>query len=184
MIFHINKGRHRARPFRFGIWWNRKAFARKVVFANNCRYELPGDDQLDTNKIFGVGYLAWPRIMYKKRWWTFNRTLVPMHRIYSARFGWRYLPQSGKMELLAYCYDKGKRIVEGVAPCDVGQLYRLHLNITANEYRFTVIDSHGKILGQTIIAKRHGKKLQYRLGLFFGGNRTAPQQMTILIEKV
>jgi hypothetical protein len=164
MIFHINKGRHRARPLRFGIWRNRKVFGWKVVFANNCRYELPGNDQLDTNKLVGVGYL--------------------FHHKDSARFGWRYLPDKGKMELLAYCYDKGRRIIESVALCDVGQLYRLKLSITANEYVFTVIDSPGKILGQTILAKRHNKKFQYRLGLFFGGNRTAPQQMTILIEKV
>jgi hypothetical protein len=164
MIFHIPKGRHRARPFRFGLWWNRKAFAWKVVFANNCRYELPGDDQYDTNKLIGIGYLF-------------------HHHKDSARFGWRYIPQSGKMEIVAYCYVAGKRIIESVALCEVGQLYRLKLNITRNEYRFTVLDSPGKILGQTIIAKRHGKNLQYRLGLFFGGNRTAPNHMTILIEK-
>lgn len=179
MTYTIKKGRHYARPLRFGLWWNRKTFARKVIFANNCRYELPGDDQEDTNKLVGVGYLrGWFRPSGVK-WWQ----LWKYHHKDSARFGWRYLPGSGKMEIMAYCYDNGKRIKESVALCSVGQLYRLNLRITANEYIFTVIDSPGKIVGQTIVARRHNKKFQYRLGIYFGGNRSAPNHMTILIEK-
>jgi hypothetical protein len=94
------------------------------------------------------------------------------------------LPATGKMEIMAYCYDNGKRTIESVAVCDVGQLYRLNLRITANEYIFTVIDSPGKIVGQTIIAKRHSKKIQYWLGLFFGGNRKAPHEMKVEIKKL
>lgn len=167
MIFTIKKGQHYARPFRFALWWSRKEFARKVVFANNCRYQLPGDDQADTNKLFGVGYL-------------------PGHHKDSARFGWRYIPASGKMEVMAYCYDEGKRIIENVALCEVGQAYRLKLNITATEYVFAVYDLKGgasNLIGQTVIARRHNKKLQYGLWPYFGGNRKAPHSMTILIDK-
>jgi hypothetical protein len=164
VIFTIRKGRHYARPFRFALWWNRKVFTRKVVFASNCRYGLPGDDQADTNKLFGVGYL-------------------PGHHRESARFGWRYLPGSGKMEIVAYCYVAGKRIIESVACCEVGQMYQLKLNIMQNEYLFTILDSGGNYIGQTIVAKRHSKKLQYGLWPYFGGNRTAPHYMTILIDK-
>jgi hypothetical protein len=166
VIFTIRKGWHYSRPFRFALWWNRKVFTRKVVFANNCRYGLPGDDQADTNKLFGVGYL-------------------PGHQKDSARFGWRYLP-GYKMEVLAYCYVEGKRIIESVALCEVGQLYRFKLNITATEYMFSVFDLAGgasNLIGQTIIAKRHSKKLQYGLWPYFGGNRPAPHYMTILLDK-
>lgn len=142
-------------------------FTRKVVFANNCRYSLPGDDQADTNKLFGVGYL-------------------PGHHKDSARFGWRYLPDSGKMEIMAYCYADGKRIIEDVAFCEVGRAYRLKLNITATEYMFSVFDLTGgasNLIGQTIVARRHSKKLQYGLWPYFGGNYPAPHYMTILIDK-
>jgi hypothetical protein len=87
------------------------------------------------------------------------------------------------MEIMAYCYDRGKRIIDSVATIEVGQVYRLKLNIMENEYLFSVEDSGAKIIGQTIIAKRHHKKMQYGLRLFFGGNRTAPHTMTILIDK-
>lgn len=166
MIFTIRKGRHYARPFRFALWWNRKVFARKVVFANNCKYGLPNDDQLDTNKLFGIGYIP------------------GFHHKDSARFGWRYLPGSGQMEVVAYCYDRGKRIIESVASVTVGQVYQLTLNIMQNEYLFTVVDPGGTIVGQTIIAKQHNKKLQYGLWPYFGGNQTAPHYMTILIDKI
>jgi hypothetical protein len=166
MIFTIPKGQHYGWPFRFALWWNRKVFTRKVIFANNCRYELPGDDQLDTNKLFGIGYFP------------------GFHHKDSARFGWRYLRGSGKMEVMAYCYDRGKRIIESVASIEVGQVYRLKLNIMENEYLFSVEESGGKIIGQTIIARRHSKKLQYGLWPFFGGNQTAPHYMTILIDKI
>jgi hypothetical protein len=70
--------------------------------------------------------------------------------------------------------------------CDLNRSlwYRLELKITGDAYIFTVSN-----LGQTIefktlsVAKHHKKKWSYYLGLFFGGNRTAPHPITVEIKK-
>ncbi|THU34236.1 hypothetical protein FAM09_24775 [Niastella caeni] len=168
MIYTIFKGRNRARPWRFGFWWNRKCFAWAVKFEESCRYDLQSGDQYDINKLVGIGYL-------------------PNHHKHSARFGWSYQLETGKIELHAYCYVNGARVKKSIALCDIGKDYRIGLRISSFGYHFTCDEKHafnyqGK--GYVIIAHRHKKKFCYRLGIYFGGNQPAPHEMEIQIIKV
>lgn len=166
MIFRIPSGKHRARPFRFGLWWNRPVFAWTVMFNESCRYDLGNDDQFDTNKLTGIGYL-------------------PNHHQHSARFGWRYWTDRGEIELTAYCYINGRRMIQHIGFVRIGGKYRLQLNVTRLAYVFDVYDLDAdKTVGGCSIPKVHGKKLQYRLGPYFGGNQVAQHEMKIQIEKI
>src|SRR3954462_10892015 len=118
MTFRIPSGKHYARPFHLGIWWNRKSFAWKVIFTNSCRYDLRSDDQLDTNKLCGIGYL------------------FGGHHVDSARFGWRYNKETDLVELIAYCYVNKERIIKPIAACEIGKEYKLSLYASDSIYSF------------------------------------------------
>ena len=165
VIFRIPAGKHRARPLRFGLWWNKKDFTWKVHFTNSCRYNLQGEDQRDINKLCGVGYL-------------------PGHHTDSARFGWRYLANQDKIELLAYCYVNGHRAIKSIALCRINAFYKVQLLIGKSSYIFMAIDDNGKCIGSSTVKYYHRRKLQYRLGTFFGGNKPAPHNITIELRKM
>jgi hypothetical protein len=165
MIFRIPSGKHRARPLRFGLWWKRHVFAWRVEFTESCRYDLQTDDQLDVNKLIGIGYL-------------------PGHHKHSARFGWRYWTDRGEIELSAYCYLNGRRLIQHIGFCEIENEYRFQLNITRNAYVFDVYDTIAdKPVGACSIPHLHNKKLQYRLGTYFGGQSTAQHEIEINLER-
>ena len=70
--------------------WKKKVFEwRNIMFDNSCIYDI-GTDQLDIQKLFGV------------EWGGIHNN--------SARFGFRYDNSTEAIEILAYCYDDGKRL--------------------------------------------------------------------------
>lgn len=165
MIYKIKKGSHRAFPPSLWLYHNKTEFIWKVKFNSSAVYDI-GDDQLDINKLCGIGYF-------------------PSHHTDSARFGWRY--RDNKIELLTYCYDKGKNInlnsnEKLVAKINLNVEYTLKLNIISDTYYFEVWDDIQKI-GYAEVPKTHIKKWGYKLGLFFGGNQPAPHDITVSISK-
>jgi len=157
MIYTIHKGKHKASPIRFGFWFNRSLFRWRVTFLPGCRYEIPGVDQLDTNKLVGVGFL-------------------PGHHTDSARFGWRYNKKADVIEILSYCYVNKKREINFIHSVAIGQPVLLWLQISKGAYLFFAGKDFGSVM------HRHKKRFSYRLGTFFGGNKKAPHEMQIKIE--
>jgi hypothetical protein len=167
MIYRIPLGKHYARPWRFAIWWNRQQFGWKVIFTDSCRYDLQNDDQLDTNKLCGVGYFP------------------GFHHKDSARFGWRYNTATGLIELLAYCYVSKERIIKPIATCEIGKVYELELHTGDNLYSLSVWDPEGeRFAGYVSVKYSHMKKLQYGLWPYFGGNQEAPREIKIQLDKL
>lgn len=165
MIFRIPAGRHRALPLRFGVWWKRNSFSWVVKFTDSCRYDLGNEDQFDTNKLVGIGYL-------------------PGHHKDSARFGWRYWTDRKEIELTAYCYVNGRRVIQHVCFCKIGKEYRLRLQVLATCYYFDVYEAgEMKSAGIVTIERGHNKHFKYRLGTYFGGNQVAPHEMKIELER-
>jgi len=166
MTFRIPAGKHRARPWRFGLWFDKNSFAWKVKFTESCRYDLQSQDQFDTNKLIGIGYL-------------------PGHHKESARFGWRYDTVAGLIALDAYCYVRGQRVIKHIAWCEIGKEYRLRLKVLDTSYYFDVYEPDAvKANGIVTVEHFHEKKLKYRLGVFFGGNKVAPHEIKIELEKL
>lgn len=165
MIFRIPRGRHRAWPLRFGFWWRRNSFSWVVKFDESCRYDLGNEDQFDTNKLVGIGYL-------------------PSHHKDSARFGWRYWTERKEIELSAYCYVNSRRVIKHICFCEIGKEYRLKLQVLAASYYFDACEP-GIVTpcGITLVEHSINKHFKYRLGTYFGGQAAAPHEMKIQIEK-
>jgi hypothetical protein len=164
MIFRIPSGKHRASPFRFGVWWNRKSFAWKVKFTESCRYDLRSDDQGDTNKLCGIGYL-------------------PGHHKNSARFGWRYRTDKGSVEFLAYCYVNKQRVIKSICLCEIGKEYDLQLLISEKSYSFFIYEND-TLCGSCVTGRDREQKLGYKLGVYFGGNQKAPHEIKIELKRL
>lgn len=165
MTFRIPAGKHYARPWRFDLWWLRTAFKWKVKLTESCRYDLKSADQLDTNKLIGIGYLL-------------------RHHTDSARFGWRYDGASGQIELLAYCYVSGRRSIKPLCFVEIGKEYDLYLKVLSTCYYFEVKERGGlAVLGFQWIDHFHNKRLKYGLWPYFGGDQVAPHEMKIQIER-
>lgn len=165
MTFRIPRGKHRARPLRFGFWWQKNSFTWTVKFTESCRYDLQNDDQGDTNKLIGIGYL-------------------PDHHKDSARFGWVYDREIDQIALHAYCYVNGERVIQSICSCMIGQAYDLHLKVLSTCYYLAVhYKGDARAIGHAWVNHSHSKKLTYRLGIYFGGNRVAPHEVKIEIKK-
>lgn len=167
MTFHIPRGKHRAWPWRFWLWWHRTSFDWVVKFDESCRYDLQNVDQLDTNKLCGIGYL-------------------PGHHKDSARFGWRYDTATGQVALSTYCYDSGRRMaIQHICWCEIDHEYYIDLKILSQWYKFTAYKKEdGVFMGSVEVQYFHDKKFKYRLGTYFGGNQKAPHEIKIQLTKV
>jgi len=167
MKFIIHKGHHRAKPFSFGLWFNKKIFSKNIYFDTSCKYSIDGVDMMDTNKLFGVGYF-------------------PNHHINSARFGWRYDPDIDKITISAYCYLNGERIIKELCDLKFFTWYRFQISIMEDRYLFDVSDTNNtwhKFAIESIL-KSHKKKWQFKLGIFFGGNKPAPKTMELEMKNI
>jgi hypothetical protein len=165
MRLTIKQGKHRA--FRLPkLWIGTKEIRRSVVFLPSCKYDLKDADQADTNKLFGIGYL-----------WSHHKD--------SARFGWRYDNAQNRIVVSAYCYVNGKRIIKDITTCRLNTRYLFTLEIYPDCYEFVVKpeleDMYLPICER--IDKDQSKMIGYGLGFYFGGNRTAPHDITIEIKK-
>jgi len=169
MKLTIHKGKHRAWPPCFGIFLQKRWMERDIVFDNSCRYELPDPlDKEDVNKLFGFGYFP------------------GLHHVDSARFGWNYNADTGKIRLYAYCYVDGNRSFQFICEVPLNVKVRLRIAVYINKrYVFSVHDGHNDWyeMGVQHVPYNHNKNWSYRLGCFFGGNNPAPHDITIKMSK-
>lgn len=125
----------------------------------------PNDPQLDRNKLFGI------------------RTSFFSTKN-SARFGWYYHPTKGRFIISAYCHVNGSTHFEDICELVAGKMYDLNLQVADRRYVFSVykVDSGERLCYRMLIAGKINK-IGFLLGLYFGGDRTAPQSITIQIKK-
>lgn len=165
MTFTFKKGNYRAWPWYWLRWWpllfNPVKITRKVTFLHNSKYWLPGIDQQDHNKLFGVGFLN------------------PLRN--SARFGWRYNPDTGNFIISAFTHIKG--VMDFKDLCEVPANTSVTLTLVFGEsgcffrvfsprtgYRYHSADVKPKLFG-------------ILLGPWFGGNRPAPTKLKLELKK-
>lgn len=162
MLYTIKKNKHRAWPIRLGLYFAKKKLRYRVCFDQSCKYDLGGEDQLDINKLFGIGYF-------------------PNHHKNSARFGWRYNVDTNKIELFAYCYVDGVRVTDHITSIPLNVVVTLQLNITKDFYHFIVVkDSFDT---RTPIQHSNKRNIGYPLGIYFGGNKPTPHKIKIKLKK-
>ncbi len=152
MIYKIKKGHHYSQ-FKLGFWWNKKSFKWVIKFNESCRYHFNDDDDYDINKLIGVGYL-WEE---------------------SVRFGWIYNYINDNIDIYAYCHLNSVRYSEFITSVKIGEIYNFTIDINADNYLLTSNNITVKV------NHNNTRKFQYLSKPFFGGNKTAPHDITIHI---
>ena len=180
MKYKIKAGRHRAWPPCVKAYVNRKVISCQVTFSKGCAYSIAGEDQNDTNKLFGIGYVPWWKMPLVFLAGAFGSALINNeHHNDSARFGWRYDTVLQKIVVSAYCYVAGVRKITELVSIPVGETIRCSIRIEKDHYIFHVYGVN--ILQRHVVPFSHKKTLGYRLGVYFGGNKVAPNDMEIIM---
>lgn len=171
--FTIKKGNHYSSfIMRFYTFFKPKALIFEVTFDKSWIYDFHDYNQGDINKVVGVGYFP------------------GIHKN-SIRFGARYNPKSGRVDIIPYAYVNGVRTIptasDGsklvLASCLFNQTYTFILGVSDLNYTLRV-DKDGISQGQvSIIRKGHNKKIGCLLRPYFGGDYTAPQNVITKISK-
>lgn len=168
MKIKIGKGHHYPWliPIAFPFWVKRKKTTirkAKFMFTKSCMFDLKDEDQWDVNKLFGfsIGY----------------------HHKTSFRFGWRPLLEENMIEIVGYEYHDGIR--QKTIPVHKVKLNEWHeYTITYDPIHQIVhylISAGGFKYNKIILMKKWG--LGYTLGIYFGGNEKAPQDIIIHKKK-
>lgn len=163
----IRKGTHS--PFRLPrLLVDPKLLKYNVTFTSSCVYNIGPEDQLDVNKLFGIGYF-------------------PQHHVNSVRFGWRYNPDyPGSMEIMCYWYDNRERLMKSMGFVDIGKEYTYEMWIVKGNdhgvHHLKVSNNQGERLHAMVILD-HKCDMGYLLRPYFGGNQTAPHNMEIIMKK-
>ena len=169
---NILKGFHR--PFSLlpacfsNIKLNRRInhiWSREYIFDESCEYLLDNGDQYDWNKLYG---------------WTFGA--LGIHND-SIRIVWRYNPITKLIELASYYYIDGKRLYFQLATCKIGEKIKTSIEVLDNKTRITITTdkTYIKLMDFNESVKR---KPLFGCGLYFGGNRTAPHNITVRYNNI
>jgi len=138
----------------------------EVLFHDNAAYIINDEDQWDWNKLCGISL-------------GFNG----IHKN-SFRFGWRYNPQSEKIELSSYLYTNSNRQFKKVDEIMLNELARLSVIISSNNNDITINMFINDSLCDNQVYKITSANdrdyiMAYQSGLYFGGNKPAPQIIDI-----
>ena len=163
-VFIIKKNRHYSNLLKIKLHILKNKIKYKILFDESSQYDLKNNDQYDINKLFGISY--------------------GFHHRNSARFGWRWDLDKGKIEILAYVYKNGKRINEWeqdihIAYIDFFEFYEMEIQKNKNEYIFTLKKDSDKKVYKKLIKSRAKCFFSYELFPYFGGNKKAPHDISI-----
>ena len=135
------------------------ALSFKVKFDSSAIYTtLKHENQNDINKLYGFS--------------DNNST----HHEYSARFGWRW--SDNALRLFAYDYNKGVMSFKELTTVNIGKEINCSIQVDSAAYIFSVDGT------QTIMPRASTTPVAqgYKLYPYFGGDETAPHNISIWIE--
>lgn len=128
------------------------------ILTESCIYTIDSANQCDINKLFGLSDAL-------------------SHSDDSARFGWRYY--NNQLEILAYVRRGSNFYFEILGTVNPGDVERYRIEILNDVYRFTFKDS---VFDMPRTSKYTGPR--YTLYPYFGGNITAPHDITIKLKRI
>ena len=176
MKIRIKKGRHYPYliPIAFPFWVKKNEGSFRTArfkFTESCMYDLGDEDQWDVSKLFGF-------------------SIGHHHERSSFRFGWRPLLNNRTIEIVAYEYHDGWRTkTMRICELQLDKWYKFRIGYLPfiNRTQYLVMDEETDKLikdreiyeftNDVKLAKKSG--LGYTLGVYFGGNEKAPQNITI-----
>ena len=180
-LFKIKQGQHyhTLLPPSILPWVGARSMSRLVTFDANCAYDAPAYNEQDANKLFGLSF-----------------GFGGVHHN-SARFGWRWSHADQCIELLAYCYVNGQRnqdeqlrfpvvgqILPGGPPvrCEVAAAWQSGPNQSEQPVYTFLAEGQG-ISGLVAVPRVDVPHYGITHGLYFGGELTAPHDMTVRIDR-
>lgn len=135
-----------------------------VTFTDSCRYTLNNEDQLDINKLFGIGYF-------------------PSHHNNSIRFGWVCDHKVEGISIYAYWYANKVRKWEYMTQVPIGTTHYYSIDISGNTHKLKVHDIFPNAPGISTESEFSvdvkPSAVSYLLRPYFGGNQKAPHDITI-----
>jgi len=172
----IKKGRHYPYliPIAFPFWVKKNKESVRTatfMFSDSCMFNLYDEDQWDVNKLFGFS--------------------IGHHQLNSSfRFGWRPILGEKKIEIVAYEYHDGVRQkTMPICRVHLNKWYKVRLVYIPHKkksyYNVSDIKTNKLIKDREIysltndVDLKRGSGLGYTLGIYFGGNEKAPQDITI-----
>lgn len=167
-LFKIKKDKHSAKGFHFNFTF-KKNVAFKCKFDKSCLYYFDDIDKFDINKLCG----------FSTTWF---------HHKQSGRIGWRCI-DGKKIEIVTYSYNDGTReqtetdILGTVLPDQ-----EFYVSIEDNEDMYTYTFENMSVKDSFVKAVDKKQKdwffFHYLLFPYFGGNKTAPHDMTLYVERL
>lgn len=167
--YQLVKGKHSAKGIHLGITFKKKIVF-ECAFDKSCLYGDIGDgDNYDINKLYG----------FSTTWY---------HHKQSGRVGWRCL--DGKnIELLTYSYNDGKREnrehdILGVVKPD--EWFRCTIEDLEDKYLYTFQKTSWikKMVTKEDAKQKDWFLFHYILYPYFGGNKAAPHDMNLTIQRL
>jgi hypothetical protein len=136
--------------------------SRTYMFTGSCLYDLKDEDQGDVNKLFGYS--------------------LGLHHINSVRFGWRANIKNATIEIVAYEYRDKVRSVTPICEVKLNEPYKYDIQYNGyGQVQYAVYEKDGfQVMGiVNPLVLKHKYNIGYTLGIYFGGNEKAPQDITI-----
>lgn len=158
--YTIKKGEHRS-GLHFGFTFGNKVCF-SAIFDESCIYELEGNGKYDINKLFGM-------------------STSYHHHKNSCRFGWRCV-DGENIEILAYTYVNSARLdSEVIGTVKPNESFYASIRVYNDKYVYNF--NNEKLLE---VDNTDGRKwwFKYKLYPYFGGNKTAPNEMKIKMKKL
>lgn len=141
------------------VKFNRLAF--KVKFDSSAIYTSgKAENQNDINKLFGFS--------------DNNAT----HHEYSARFGWRW--SDNALRLFAYDYNNSVMSFKELGTVSIGKENDCSITVSGSKYIFTLNGAETEMPRASTTPEAEG----YQLYPYFGGDETAPHDISIWIEEL
>ena len=162
MLYTIKKGRHSS-GWRFHPYWHKDQQAAFVQFTPSCAYTLPGSDQADTNKLYGLSF--------------------GLHTRWSARWGWKSRGENSDTILLVpYMHERGEIVrPQGRLEVPINEDVALSIRRKGRTVIFEAGYSGGSV---SIVHEMSGDPWHcgYDLFFYFGGNCVAPHDVSLYLD--
>ena len=132
----------------------------RVLFDSSAVYKtILAENQGDINKLYGVSDCG------------------SFHHNNSARFGWRWFDD--QLEIWAYTYVNGERQSSFVDTVALDKFYTYQIRFSENKYTFLLNDKEIEMPRAC-----NGAATGYKLFPYFGGDESAPHDISIWVEEL
>lgn len=146
--------------FPFVIFRKYWFFTRTFMFTEDTLYKFGNEHDLDVNKLFGLSG-------------GFN------HFKNSVRFGWNINENMQKINIFAYIHNDGKFKFNKIAELLINQWFTFEFSFMDETAILRIYDINRNLINTPpFLIKFKRGFIEYKLGIYFGGNMRAPKNIT------